>query len=257
MSMRTHILFWLIVVLLLTLAFGPSYNSYEQAFYFVSMLLPVIVSTSYFFNYYLVPQYLFKQRYFKFFLYFIYTIIVSTYLEMIVLVGAFILLANYQYEKMNPVTTDVFVLLATLYMIVFAKAFMLQFKKFQQIQIQLKDLADKKVIEKKAAISVRSDRKNVQIMLKDICYIESLGDYLKIHLENENTILTKETISGMYKNLPASFLRIHRSFVINLHYLEAYTKEFVVIKGKELNISRSYKKQVLEKLDNSKVEMKD
>ncbi len=257
MSMRTHILFWLFVVLLLTLAFGPSYNSYEQAFYFVAMLLPVIVSTSYFFNYYLVPQYLFKQRYFKFFLYFIYTIIVSTYLEMIVLVGAFILLANYQYENMNPVTTDVFVLLATLYMIVFAKAFMLQFKKFQQMQIQLKELAEKKVIEKKEFISVRADRKNVQIALKDICYIESLSDYLKIHLDNGNTILTKETISGMYKNLPASFLRIHRSFVINIHYLEAYTKEFVLIKGKELSISRSYKKQVLAKLDNSKVEMKD
>jgi hypothetical protein len=58
------------------------------------MLLPVAVGTSYSFNYFLVPRYLLKKRYKKFSLYLAYLLIVSTWLEMWVITGSFILLAD-------------------------------------------------------------------------------------------------------------------------------------------------------------------
>jgi len=255
MSFRWQTVFWLVVVVMLTIAFGASYNSYVEALYFVAMLLPVIVATSYFFNYYLVPQYLLKQRYFKFGLYFIYTLIISTYLEMLVLVGAFILLANYQYSNMNPVTTDVFVLLATLYLIVFTKAFILQFGKFQQMQQQLNKLSQEKEKLQQEYIIIRADRKNVQVLLEDILFVESLADYLKIHLTNNKSLLTKETISGMHQKLPVNFIRIHRSFIVNVNHVEAYTKEFVEVGNEQLNISRTYKKKALENFTSSGIKL--
>lgn len=96
---------------------------------------------------------------------------------------------------------------------------------------------------------VRSDRKMIRINFAEICYIESLSDYLKIHTRT-NEIVIRETISNIEKQLPGSnFIRIHRSFIISLSALDSYTNEYAEIKRKAIPISRSYKPAVLEKLE--------
>ena len=125
MKIVGQVVFWLLVISLLTVLFGHSNSSYSESFYFVSMLLPVIVGTSYFFNSFLVPGYLFKKKVFKFILYSFYMLIISAWLEVLVVMLTFVVLANYQYENMNPVTTNVFVLAVTLYCIVFVYGFIL------------------------------------------------------------------------------------------------------------------------------------
>jgi two-component system LytT family response regulator len=96
---------------------------------------------------------------------------------------------------------------------------------------------------------VRSDRKMIRINFAEIFYIESLNDYLKIHIRNQKIVI-RETISNIEKQLPnSSFIRIHRSFIISLSALDSYTSEYVEIKGNTIPISRSYKSAVLEKLD--------
>ncbi len=105
-------------------------------------------------------------------------------------------------------------------------------------------------IEKSDFIFVRSDRKMIKINFSDINYIESLGDYLKIHLPNK-TIITRETISNMEVKLPKKeFIRIHRSFILSIAKIESFTNEFVEVNKKAIPISRSYKKDVLQRLEN-------
>ncbi|RLD82754.1 MAG: DNA-binding response regulator [Bacteroidetes bacterium] len=104
-------------------------------------------------------------------------------------------------------------------------------------------------IEKSDFIFVRSDRKMIKINFSDINYIESLGDYLKIHLPNK-TIITRETISNMEVKLPKKeFIRIHRSFILSIAKIESFTNEFVEVNKKAIPISRSYKKDVLQRLE--------
>jgi len=104
-------------------------------------------------------------------------------------------------------------------------------------------------VEKSDFIFVRSDRKMIKINFYDINYIESLGDYLKIHLQNK-TIVTRETISNMEAKLPKSeFIRIHRSFILSISKIESFTSEFVEVNKKAIPISRSYKKEVLQRLE--------
>lgn len=99
--------------------------------------------------------------------------------------------------------------------------------------------------EKQAFIFVRSDRKMVKINFKDIIYIESLGDYLNIHLVDK-IIITRETISNIEAKLDHThFLRIHRSFIISINKITSYTKEFIEINKKALPISRTYKENVI------------
>jgi two-component system response regulator LytT len=240
--------FWGVILIGLTLIFNRFFTEPFHAFFFVSMLLPVIIGTAFFFNYFLVPQYLHSRRYGLFFLYFLYTLIISIYLEMIVLTAAFVYIANYTYDNLNPVSTDIFVLVAILYLIVLLQAFVLEFRRSQRAQRQLRELEANREKEREGTLSVRANRKQVPVPYSEILYIESLSDYVKLVLQNGEPILTKERISHLDRELPDSFLRIHRSFIINLNQIDAFTREHVQIGEQELPISRTYKKQAFETL---------
>ncbi len=106
------------------------------------------------------------------------------------------------------------------------------------------------IYDKSDFIFVRSDRKMIKINFSEINFIESLGDYLKIHLLNK-TIVTRETITSIEAKLPKNdFLRIHRSFIISINKIVSFTNEFVEVNKKAIPISRSYKKEVLRRLEN-------
>ena len=97
-------------------------------------------------------------------------------------------------------------------------------------------------------IFVKSDRKMIKIAFDEIHYVESLGDYLKI-FTTDKCIISRETISNMEAKLPVNrFMRIHRSFIVSVTKIDSYTHEFVEIHKKALPISRSFKKEVIQRL---------
>ncbi len=114
-----HILFWLLVLALYVIFFGRKNNNYVQTFFFVGLLMPVTIFTTYFLNYYLVPNYLMKERYAYFATYFIYALIGSLFLEMMISALTFIVMAEYNIHDMSPASIDLFFLLASLLMVVF------------------------------------------------------------------------------------------------------------------------------------------
>lgn len=98
-------------------------------------------------------------------------------------------------------------------------------------------------------IFVRSDRRMIKTDFEDIIYIESYSDYIKIHL-NDETIVTRETISAIQVKLPKSkFIRIHRSYIVAISKIKSFTNESITVSDKELTISRRYKVDVLEQLE--------
>lgn len=103
--------------------------------------------------------------------------------------------------------------------------------------------------EKSESIFVRSERKMIRINFPEILYIESLADYIKIHL-TDKTVVTRETISSIEAQLPQSdFLRVHRSFIVSIKAIDSFTNELIEIGKKQIPISRSYKDGVLKKLN--------
>jgi DNA-binding LytR/AlgR family response regulator len=96
---------------------------------------------------------------------------------------------------------------------------------------------------------VRSDRKMVKVELNAIHYIESLGDYVKIHL-GESSVVTRETMSNIESKLPENrFLRTHRSFIVAMNSITGYTNEYIELSKKAIPISRSYKETVFRILE--------
>ncbi len=94
------------------------------------------------------------------------------------------------------------------------------------------------------------NKKNVKIFLKDIYFIESLKEYVKIHLK-DSYIITQFQIGEIEKKLfELDLIRIHRSYLIVQSKIEAYSSSIIEINGKQLPIGRTYKKSVIQKIEN-------
>ncbi|MFI5141745.1 MAG: LytR/AlgR family response regulator transcription factor, partial [Bacteroidia bacterium] len=87
---------------------------------------------------------------------------------------------------------------------------------------------------------VRADYSLVKINIANILYIEGLDDYLKIHIENQKTIITRLTMKSMLEKLPKNFIRTHRSFIVPLNRIESIRNKMITIAGIEIPIGASY-----------------
>jgi len=91
----------------------------------------------------------------------------------------------------------------------------------------------------------RVDRKMVKVELEEICYIESLKDYSRIVRRIEKPLLVKKPISSLEQMLPQDrFLRIHRSFIIAIDKVSAFTQNDVEIGSQEIPIGKLYRHQL-------------
>ncbi|MCE7054920.1 LytTR family DNA-binding domain-containing protein [Algoriphagus sp. AGSA1] len=108
-------------------------------------------------------------------------------------------------------------------------------------------VAEINVQAKTDAVFVRKDRKQVKVFFADILYVESVKDYIKIVTDDDNH-LTKQSLSSFLEGLDNRFLRTHRSYLVNLDKITAYTNQDIEIGKVELPIGESYKLSVLERL---------
>jgi len=248
--MRTwhHIIFWIVVYTSLTMIFTKWVGVAMEAFFYVSLLMPVIIATSYFFNYFLVPRYLFKRRFFLFGLYSFYMFVVSLCMEMVASIIAFLLPIYYNSNENGMLMTDVFIMAGTLYFVVLVMSFILLIKHYLVDQKSITELEEKQAQLDQGYFTIRSNRQTSNIKFDELLYLESLGDYIEFHLESGSTISSKEKISHMERSLPDGFLRIHRSFIVNRSKISSFSREHVLMGEKELPISRSYKQEVVRKL---------
>jgi len=244
-----HIIFWIIIYGSLTLIFADWFNGHMDAFFYVSLLMPVIMATSYFFNYFLVPRYLFKRRFLLFGLYSFYMLVVSLCMEMVVSVLTMILTIQYGINKTGVLFTDVLTMAGILYFVVLLASFILLIRHYFADQASIGSLEEKQALLDQGYFTVRSNRQTSSVKFDELLYLESLSDYIEFHLADGTKITSKEKISHMENTLPDGFLRIHRSFIVNRTKISSFSREHVMVGEMELPISRSYRQQVVAKLN--------
>jgi DNA-binding LytR/AlgR family response regulator len=97
-------------------------------------------------------------------------------------------------------------------------------------------------------IHIKSDRKVFPINPVDIRYIESLDNYVKIYFQ-DHWLVTHENISSLEQRLPQnSFVRIHRSFIVNVKFIKSMSAESVHLANQELPFGRAYKQVAMKQL---------
>jgi DNA-binding LytR/AlgR family response regulator len=101
------------------------------------------------------------------------------------------------------------------------------------------------VAEAENFLYFRSDRKMVKVVLKDILYVESLKDYVKI-ATCQDQVVTKYAMTAMEAMLPGeSFLRIHRSYMVSLDKVQSFSQSHIQIAGVVLPIGKLYQREVM------------
>ncbi|MBR5865930.1 MAG: response regulator transcription factor [Alistipes sp.] len=100
----------------------------------------------------------------------------------------------------------------------------------------------------KEVISVKADYKTQLVKVADIVYLESAGEYVRLHIEGSSTITTLFRLKNMETTLPAeSFLRVHRSYIVNLKRIASYTKGRIFLdNGEYIPLGENYKERFLE-----------
>lgn len=97
-------------------------------------------------------------------------------------------------------------------------------------------------------IYFKVDKKMVKTRMGDVLFIESIKDYVKVKTVDKE-IITQQKISYLEESLPKSqFLRIHRSFIINVEKIDAYSASDVELGKHQIPIGRNYKNDVMKVL---------
>jgi DNA-binding LytR/AlgR family response regulator len=98
-------------------------------------------------------------------------------------------------------------------------------------------------------IFINNNKKKIKIYTDEILYIESKKEYISI-VTLENTFQTKFQLSEIEEQLPKNkFIRIHRSFIVSLEKITAFSTTDVEIHSLQIPIGRSYKEMILSVLE--------
>tara|TARA_R110002049_G_scaffold40516_2_gene123248 strand:+ start:420 stop:1163 length:744 start_codon:yes stop_codon:yes gene_type:complete len=98
------------------------------------------------------------------------------------------------------------------------------------------------------SIFVRHHNTMVKVNIQDILYIEAERNYCRIYSKSKEYLLVM-TLKDMVEKLPSKhFLRVHRSFIVNLSQISEIATSYIVIQKKAIPISKSLKDELLNRL---------
>lgn len=101
---------------------------------------------------------------------------------------------------------------------------------------------------------VKSEYKTVRVQLSNVEYIEGMKEYVKIHIVDSKPIITLLSMKGLEEKLPQDrFMRIHRSFIINLSKITAIERQRVIIGKEYLPIGEQYSAAFFKRIDEKMV----
>jgi len=100
-----------------------------------------------------------------------------------------------------------------------------------------------------SCIFIKVDKRLVKVDYASIRYIEAMGDYLKVRT-TDSTLISYMPIGKMESLLPSSrFIRIHRSTIVHLNFIEYIEGNVVVIGGEHLAIGLTYREELMKRLN--------
>ncbi|EAS19656.1 putative response regulator, LytR/AlgR family [Flavobacteria bacterium BBFL7] len=97
-------------------------------------------------------------------------------------------------------------------------------------------------------IFVKSNLKKRKVYLKELKYIQALGDYVKLITEDDSLVVLS-TMKSFENDLPSEeFLRIHKSYIVNLRKIEKFNSKAVELGSEVLPLSRNRKSELVDAL---------
>lgn len=101
----------------------------------------------------------------------------------------------------------------------------------------------------KDALFIKQKKRFIRANFEDIRYIQSDGVYLDIYVEDTKYYTVRGTLNEYADKLNNDFIRVHRSYIVNLHYLEALENNVAIIDGAEVPIGKRHRADLVARLN--------
>lgn len=123
-------------------------------------------------------------------------------------------------------------------------------EEFIQLKSRLKlDLATSDLNPDKAYLIIKDYRSLKKLYFSEILFIEAYGSYSNIHIKEKFYTVSK-TIKAITRDFPDFFVRVHRSFAVNLSHVLSFSNEEVIMNNStKIKISRAKKMALVEAID--------
>ncbi|MCC5929318.1 MAG: histidine kinase, partial [Cyclobacteriaceae bacterium] len=202
--------YWIFALSLCILIIGYK-GDWHEAIFLTLVFSPIPIGSAYLITYYLLEEFLLKQRYIRFFVFMVYILIASLYTATLINSAIFIFVADYKFYRMPPATRDLLTLTAILFLLVILFVAIQSIRKWSQT-IQEKERALKNVAEAELrflktqlhphflfntlnnlyALTLQKSEKAPELVLK----LSSLLDYI-LHVEKNELVNIQSEIAIM------------------------------------------------------------
>lgn len=99
-------------------------------------------------------------------------------------------------------------------------------------------------------IWVKSESKYVQIELSNLAYVEGVKDYVNFHFANgARPILTLMRMKKVERILPEEFVRVHKSYVVNMDHVNYIERGYVICGGRRLPLGLNFKESFMKRVE--------
>lgn len=120
---------------------------------------------------------------------------------------------------------------------------------YSAIEITLSNFRNyTKFVEDKTSIFVKHKGKHLKVKLDDILFLKSAHVYIEIILNNNEKLIVRGSLNNFLNNLNSNFIRTHRSYIVNLNYIEEIHNNLILIKELEIPLGSKYKAEILKKI---------
>ena len=126
----------------------------------------------------------------------------------------------------------------------------ISFNRFQEAVNKITESLINTIVKPTADdIFIKTEGKFIRLSYQDILYIESMGDYVK-YFTQAKYYLTYSTLKAVEEKMNAKeFMKVHRSYIVNLRKIKDIQDNSIVIEGKVIPISKSLKSDVMVRIN--------
>lgn len=96
------------------------------------------------------------------------------------------------------------------------------------------------------SITLKVEYKSTAIRLQDILYIESMDNYIRVHLVDSPPLMSQISMKSIQELLPGDkFIHIHKSYIVPVHRIASYnSRQLTLFNGSEIPVGRSYSQEL-------------
>jgi two-component system LytT family response regulator len=93
-------------------------------------------------------------------------------------------------------------------------------------------------------IYIKTSEGQIKVKFRDLFCCEATGNYVTFHLRNEK-LMSRITLAEIEKELPSSFIRTHRSYIVNSELVDKAERHQLILEGQSFPVSMSFMDDVL------------